>query len=273
MKLLLTGATGFIGSHLAPRLAAQHELATWSRPSVDLLRPLPAIDADAVVHLAAQADVAACAADPAACHALNAEATQRLASACQDAGAHLVLGSSILVHPQLAGDLPEASLAAPAQHPYGASKHAAEEATLAAGGTVLRLANVYGPGQQPRAVIPAIIRQVTDPHATEVRLHSLAPQRDFVWVGDVVAAFEAACLRRPGGVCQIASGQSVAIGDVAREAVVVAGRELRVVGEQPGGPEPGFSLATLRAGDVLGWRAATPLADGLRRLLPTPQAT
>jgi nucleoside-diphosphate-sugar epimerase len=148
VPILLTGASGFIGRHLLPRLREQAaDVRCLQRPDADLLRPesLPPLceGRDTVIHLAGSAHVNR--ADVRQVYAINATGTEHLLRAAIDAGVrHFVYLSSILADP--AHDRPRS--------PYGQSKHAAEQALLAAHRagdirvTILRPVNVYGPGMK-----------------------------------------------------------------------------------------------------------------------------
>ena len=123
-----------------------------------------------------------------------------------------------------------------AQSPYAASKIGGDQIVLSfyrSFGTpivVIRPFNTYGPRQSARAVIPTIITQLASGR-DKIALGDLAPTRDFNYVSDIVAAFLAAA-RAPGGlgeVINIGSDHEIAIGDLARIIADLMGKRAEFV--------------------------------------------
>jgi len=122
-----------------------------------------------------------------------------------------------------------------AQSPYSASKIAADKVAesfyLSFGCPVvtLRPFNTYGPRQSARAVIPAIMAQALS-GAKKIMLGSLEPVRDLTFVGDTVAGFIAAaeCRKAVGEVINVGNGKGIEIGDLARLALDVCGSEAKI---------------------------------------------
>ena len=124
------------------------------------------------------------------------------------------------------------------QSPYSASKIGADklcEAWACSFGTpvvVLRPFNTFGPRQSLRAVIPTVLAQMLS-GADEVHLGSRTTRRDFTYVSDTVEAFVKAAEAdlEPGEVVQLGTGQSVSVEDVVRLGSEVLGIEVRVVSD------------------------------------------
>lgn len=218
MRVIVTGGAGFIGSNLVHALlAGRHDvliiddLSTGSVANVDpragfrkldiLDDALPALFAefapDAVVHLAAQASVVVSQRDPERDRAVNAEGTRRIAVAARAAGAKRVISASsaaVYGEPETL-PLPETARTEPLS-PYGHSKLEAE--SLLAGeleGSAtdfasFRFANVYGPRQDAEGEggVVAIFCARLAAGETPVIFGDGAQTRDFIFVGDVVAA-------------------------------------------------------------------------------------
>jgi len=300
MRVLVTGANGFVGRHLCAALDARaHTVIAAGRAEhggdalpLDLLDPLNVrgvVDIarpDAVAHLAAQAFVPAAIADPWYTHDVNAGGTLRLLEAVRAARADggtdprvLVAGSADVYGPQPAAAYPlvEATPLHPA-NPYAASKIAAEAYAVAAAASyglrtiVTRAFNHIGPGQDRRFAVASFALQLAriaaggDPL---LLVGNLDAERDFLDVRDVVAAY--VLLLEGGGasgeVYNVASGRAVAMREILRQLVTIArvGVEIRDDPERsrPSDiPRLAGDAAKLRA--ATGWEPALPLAAALR---------
>jgi GDP-4-dehydro-6-deoxy-D-mannose reductase len=263
MRILVTGANGFVGRHLRTALEARgHTVIGAGRGGtpddgvlpLDLQDPLnvrgvvDGAQADAVAHLAAQAFVPASLADPWTTHDVNAGGTLRLLEAIRAARAAggpdpriLVAGSADVYGPQPAGSYPLKETTAPnPANPYAASKVAAEAYALAAAAAyrlrtvVTRAFNHIGSGQDPRFAIASFAAQLAAIAAGGEPLllvGNLEAQRDFLDVRDVVAAY-VLLLEGDGDdgeVYNVASGRAVTMKEILRQLVTIArvGVEIR----------------------------------------------
>jgi GDP-4-dehydro-6-deoxy-D-mannose reductase len=250
---MVTGAVGFVGSHLLPALRGAFPSATLiaavrredtgptMRAIADEVVPFDLLDTDGivgsvaavrpdgVVHLAAQASVAASFADPTSSWRVNllgtialAEAVLRYAPTCR-----FVLASSAEIYGlsfRAEGPLDEGAPLAPT-NPYAATKAACdlaigEMALRGLNAVRLRAFNHTGTGQSDSFVVAAFAHQLARIEAgrQEPVLHvgNLDRWRDFLDVDDVCTAY-AAALRypvSPGSIFNIASGTSRRIGDI-----------------------------------------------------------
>ena len=296
MNVLVTGGAGFVGSHVVDRLlAASHtvhvldNLATGRRERVPAAARLHVCDLrDArldtvitavrpavVVHVAAQAAVSRSVSDPRHDASVNVLGTIALLESCRRAGVARVV--YISTGGAAYGDTdvlptPEDHPIRPAS-PYGISKVTAERylevwAALTGGsGLTLRLANVYGPRQDPagEAGVIAIFAS---------RLLSGVPcvvngdgdqTRDYVYVGDVADAVALAVSSPDAvGIANIGTGIETTVNDLYRRLA----RLTNVRGDAEHAPaKPGEQrrsvLDATRAKSLLGWSATTPLDEGL----------
>lgn len=236
-RILVTGATGFVGKHLLPTLACQFPGAAVLAPGFDVTDPAATETAirrtapDAVVHLAAVAAIPAAQQNADLAWRVNLLGTLTLARALQEVMPHAMLlwvGSADAYGASFRTGKPvdEAAPLAPL-NTYGATKAAADLAlgAMAADGLHVvraRPFNHTGPGQSPSFVVAAFARQVARIAAglqpPVLTVGDLEPQRDFLDVRDVCAAY-AAILERAdtlpaGTVLNIASGVPRRIGDV-----------------------------------------------------------
>lgn len=259
MRICVTGAAGFIGSHVCRVLATDHEVIgiddlSTGRPDnltgvdvslvqgsildVDLLRDATR-DVDTIVHLAARPSVPRSLQEPLASHDANSTGTVRVLEAARENGAHVVVASSSSVYganPTLPKH--EDLLPAPVS-PYAASKLAAEQYALAwqrsFGVPVLafRFFNVFGPRQAPghayAAVIPAFVHAALCGEA--LTMHGDGTQsRDFTYVGTVTEVICDAVARRVtfDGPVNLAYGTRTTLRDLVAEIERVLGSELHI---------------------------------------------
>jgi GDP-4-dehydro-6-deoxy-D-mannose reductase len=245
-RILVTGATGFVGRHLLPVLAGRFPAAAVLAPAFDVTDAEATASAirhaapDAVVHLAAVSAIPAAQNDPDMAWQVNLHGTLRLARALRSASPDAILlwvGSADSYGASFRAGTPldESALLAPL-NTYGATKAAADLALGAMAADGLRVVrarsfNHTGPGQSPSFVVAAFARQVARIAAglqpPVLNVGALDPRRDFLDVRDVCAAY-AAILERadtlPAGVVlNIASGVPRRIGDILQGLIDRAG--------------------------------------------------
>ncbi len=250
MRILVTGADGFVGSWLVPRLCEDgHEVVGAVRHPGATDRPLPAqvsqvalelLDADsvrnmirqewdAVVHLAAVASGADASRDPLGAWEINALGTARLAHELGERAQRgqdsllLYVSSAEVYGVGPARPRVETDPVAPCS-PYAASKLAAEIAALEVHrrtGLRVVVARPFphtGPGQDDRFVVPAFamrLRIARDCGASAIKVGRLDAVREYLHVADVVDAYARLLSSgEPGEVYNVATGQPVSVHDV-----------------------------------------------------------
>jgi GDP-4-dehydro-6-deoxy-D-mannose reductase len=286
MRVLVTGASGFVGRHLLDALrAAGHETIAAGGPHdtaphvpLDITSPAAVAQVVAsaapggIIHLAGQAFVPQSLADPAGTLAVNATGTANLleaARACRDRTGTspriLIVSSAEVYGLQLPEAMPLDELAEVRPgNPYAASKVAAEvyaHSWVRAFGLdvfVARPFNHIGPGQDERFAVASFARQLAGIAAGApalMQVGNLEAERDFLDVRDVVAAYVLMLANaRAGEVYNISSGRTVAIREVLRQLITIA-RVPVEIRDDPDRMRP--SDLPILSGDATKLRAAT----------------
>jgi len=289
MRVVVTGAAGFIGSHLCARLvAAGHDVVGIDRVAdhqggdgrahvrADLRSDRAARSlrgADAVLHLAGRPGVRGRALAPYV--ADNVEATRALLAACRRAGVgRLVHASSSAVYAPAPGPTAEGAPLAP-RSAYGRTKLAAERLCAASGLDVvgLRYFTVYGPGQRADMAFARFIAAALGGPPAPL-LGDGRQVRDFTYVDDAVAGTVLALTRgRAGAVYNISGGAPTSLAAAVTELERALERRVALTPAPAHGAEPRRTHADLaRAGRELGYRPEVGLAAGLRRQVAAARA-
>jgi dTDP-glucose 4,6-dehydratase len=303
--VLVTGAGGFIGSHLAEALvragarvralvryngagnrgwldtsphAGEMEIVAGDITDRDSTHSAMR-DIDTVFHLAALISIPHSYATPDAYVRVNVAGSLNLLQSARAAGVRRFVQTSTS---EVYGDARHLPIAEDhplcARSPYAASKIAAEklaESFHAAFGLpvcVLRPFNTYGPRQSPRAVIPSIIGQCLA--GSVVSLGAAAPTRDFTYIDDTVSGFMAAGLSDTamGETINLGTGSEIAIDDLARRIARAMGQEIELVcAKERLRPEASevqrLCSDNSKAARLMGWEPRTDLDEGLRQTI------
>lgn len=291
MRVLITGVAGFIGSHLAARLRADgfEVLGSYLRDAPEIegveLVDLDIVDAEAVakvvretdpaaiVHLAGLSHVGRSWADPAAYFQVNVLGAEHVLAAAGDR--RVIVASSAEIYgdvEETAQPIPETRMPAPSS-PYALSKAALERVALPRGAVVVRSFNTIGPGQAPEFALPTFARQLADIRGGRqepvLKVGNLAARRDFVAVGDTVAAYR---LLLDGGergaIYNIGRGEALSIEEVLHRLIVVSGVKARIEVDPERFrpidiPQLAADASRLRA---LGWAPRESVDDALEQL-------
>ncbi len=230
---------------------------------------------DLICHLAAKIDVRASVTFPATDAEVNVIGTVNVLEAARAVGARVLFCSTGGVLYGRDAPIPSLEDVLPLpESPYGVAKHCAEQYVElynrlhGTGHAVLRLANVYGPRQDPdgEAGVVAIFCAQALAGERPVIYGDGRQTRDYVYVGDTVGALLAAADCGRPGTWNIGTGTEVSVLEVARIIGMVAGHPVK---PDFAPPRPGellrSALASDRARLDLGWSARMPLADGIAR--------
>ena len=301
-RVLVTGAGGFIGSHLCERLVElgadvrgffrytsggtlgwidQSAARSAIEPVLGDLRDADAVQnavrgVDVVFHLGALIGIPYSYVHPRETFDTNATGTLNVVTAARDHEVSLVVHTSTSETYGTAAYVPiDEAHPLQAQSPYSATKIAADKLaesfhhSYGLPVTTVRPFNTYGPRQSPRAVIPTIASQAL--HGTKISLGHVTPTRDFTFVSDTVEGFvRAAEAAVVGQTFNLGSGQEISVGGLVELIGEILEKELRVEHDasrdRPDASEVDRLVSdNSRAREILGWEPTVPLRDGLRR--------
>jgi dTDP-glucose 4,6-dehydratase len=301
-RVLVTGAGGFIGSHLAERLVQlgararalvhyrsdggwgwldqsplKEDLEVVAGDIRDRDSVLNAMkDQEIVFHLAALIAIPYSYQTPASFMQTNVVGTLNVLQAARECAVERVVYTSTSEVYGTAHYVPmDEAHPLQAQSPYAATKIGADKLAEAfwlsfhVPVVTIRPFNTFGPRQSARAIVPTIITQCLT--AETVRLGHLHPTRDLNYVADIVEGFvgAAAAPEAVGRTINLGSGREIPIEALARMIAQLIGREIAIEQDdqrvRPDSSEVDRLLADNRlAREVLGWRPVTSLEDGLQ---------
>jgi NAD dependent epimerase/dehydratase len=306
-KVLVTGADGFIGSHLTQSLIARgarvkafvmyNSFNTWGwidtftpadKEAVDVvcgdIRESDILkhalkDVDIVFHLAALIAIPYSYKSPSSYIKTNIEGTLNLLQAGLDCGVEKIIHTSTSEVYGTAHYTPiDEKHPLQGQSPYSASKIGADMLaesfyrTFNLPVTTVRPFNTYGPRQSARAIIPTLILQMLK--STTIRIGSLHPIRDFTYVSDTVEGFIKAAEKDgiSGSVLNLGSNKGISIGELTSTLAKIMEKEVTIECEEDRVRPPHSEVNRLicdnqRSQQLIGWQPTVKLMEGLSQTI------
>ncbi len=287
MRVLVTGAAGFLGGHVARHLVTVgHEVRGFdAAPSSDtayesVMGDLLDTDSvvstakgvDAICHLGAIGDVYLATEQPQLAAAVNVTGSCNVAIAAAEAGAKVVYASTWEVYGEPEYQPIDEDHPTNPDHPYNITKLAGEQLLLASGRlqgvpvTALRLGTAYGSGLRPNSVFRIFIDRARAGEPITIQGDG-SQGRQFTYAADIASAFELACLSDVQGMAlNIVAPEMISIKELADLVVDRFPTDL-TFGEARPGDVPSALVSPALAEKILGWQAVTHFETGLGHLL------
>jgi len=278
-RIIITGSGGLVGSHLAPRLAAEGAgvIPLDVRQGIDIT-DWGAVkdyrDIDIIYHLAARTFIPATSANPGETYRVNLAGTLNMLELGRINNVEKFVFASSYVYG------PPRYLPVDENHPvnpvnaYNRSKAMGEELCRAYAAdyglkcTIIRAFNIYGRGQAADFLLPTILRQIA---SGKIELQDAAPRRDMLYVKDAVEAYVkvAGDAGSGGDVFNIGLGKSYSVAEIVAAVLKVTGRQAKVKYlNQRRKDEIMDTVADItRAGEALDWHPQFDLEAGLRDMI------
>lgn len=277
-KILVTGSSGFIGSTLVNRLRdSGYQVTGFNSTHGDIALESVFSNYDLsgykhIFHLAAKTYVPDSWQYPSEFNRTNVLGTSNVLDLCRKFGVRMTYVSAYVYGVPENLPVKESDPVNP-NNPYALSKFLAEKLCefytnyYNLDVTILRLFNVYGPGQKVHFLIPAVITQLEH---DQIVVQDMEPRRDYVYIDDVVHAL-CKSMEAPDGynIYNIGSGYSLSVRDVINNILETAGKDIALhCNENSRSNEiPDVYASIEKAESELDWIPETSFSEGIKKIL------
>ena len=247
-KILITGATGFIGTNLIPELIKNHKIVGISKNKIKSSKNFISSNVDItnknlkiknkytdIIHMAAHSDVTYCNLNPTKCYELNVKSTQKMLEIARKNDSNFIfLSSSHVYGNPIKQPIVEDSVCNPSTH-YASSKKMSEilcetyAKTYGLDIQVARLFSVYGPKSPKSNLIFNIIDQIIN--NSKIILGNTYPKRDFIFISDVIMGLTKILNSKKKGfqVYNLGSGKSVSVENIVKNCLTISNKKLKTI--------------------------------------------
>jgi len=247
-KILITGATGFIGNYLIHELTKNHKIIGISKKKIKSSKNFISSSADItksnlkiknqftdIIHMAAYSDVNYCNLNPTKCYELNVKSTQKMLEIARKNDSNFIfLSSSHVYGNPIKQPIVEDSLCNPSTH-YASSKRMSEilcetyAKTYGLDIQVARLFSVYGPKSSKSNLIFNIIDQIIN--KSKIILGNTYPKRDFIFISDVIMGLTKILNSKKKGfqVYNLGSGKSISVENLVKNCLNISNKKLKII--------------------------------------------
>ena len=247
-RILITGATGFIGTHLIPELIKNHKIVGISKNKIKSSKNFISSNVDItnknlkiknkytdIIHMAAHSDVTYCNLNPTKCYELNVKSTQKMLEIARKNDSNFIfLSSSHVYGNPIKQPIVEDSVCNPSTH-YASSKKMSEilcetyAKTYGLDIQVARLFSVYGPKSPKSNLIFNIINQIIN--NSKIILGNTYPKRDFIFISDVIMGLTKILNSKKKGfqVYNLGSGKSVSVENIVKNCLTISNKKLKTI--------------------------------------------
>ena len=276
-SILVTGSTGFIGTHLLKTLNKRNDsvyAASRNDGDISLTQTWNSFpDCNIVIHLAGKSFVPDSWTDVYGYSQTNLLSTIAALEYCKNKNARLIFLSSYLYGNPFSLPISE-NAPLIIQNPYALTKKWAEESCEFYSNnynipvTIIRPFNVYGPGQSSSFLLPQIINQIKSKN--EIKLKDLTPKRDYIYITDLINAIIKAIDTNLGfEIFNIGSGVSYSVEEIVSIIQKIFGLNLPVLSEDT--IRKGEIMNTIaeisKANQILNWAPIYSIYDGLKETI------
>ena len=247
-KILITGATGFIGNYLIHELTKNHKIIGISKKKIKSSKNFISSSADItksnlkiknqftdIIHMAAYSDVNYCNLNPTKCYELNVKSTQKMLEIARKNDSNFIfLSSSHVYGNPIKQPIVEDSVCNPSTH-YASSKKMSEilcetyAKTYGLNIQVARLFSVYGPKSPKSNLVFNIIDQIIN--NSKIILGNTYPKRDFIFISDVIVGLTKILNSKKKGfqVYNLGSGKSMSVENIVKNCLTVSNKKLKII--------------------------------------------
>jgi len=275
-KILITGSSGFIGSHLKNGLASHgYEIASFNSCDGDISKAkLNFTNIDFVFHLAGKSFVPDSWRNPKGFYEINVVGTLNVLEFCRNNNIGVLLMSSYVYGIPEVLPINENHPINP-NNPYAHSKVLAENLCLFYQNhfnlpvCILRPFNIYGRGMNNKLLIAEIISQLYDKKSKEIILQDLSPRRDYLFVDDLVEAMIMLFEKRKTGVYNIGSGESLSVEEIVKSIIIASpiGKTYSSKNSVRKNEIPDVVADISKITSEIGWKPKHSFEEGIRKTL------